>query len=77
MSMAEKKSKIIIEDVDDNGLMKFSMEGDIRGCANLIAQHYVTEHAFRKAVDYAMRCIMEMGVGLLERQREKDMGDGD
>lgn len=75
--MGEKKSKIIIEDVDDNGLMKFTMEGSIRGCANLIAQHYVTEHAFRDAVNTAMRCIMAMGVGLLERQRAKDMGDGD
>ena len=75
--MAEKKSKIILEDVDDNGLMNFTMEGDIRGCANLIAQHYVTEHAFREAVDAAMRCIMSMGVDLLERQREKDMDDGD
>lgn len=75
--MAEKKSKIIIEDVDDNGLMNITMEGDIRGFANLIAQHYVTEHVFRKAVDAAMRCIMTMGVDLLERQREKEMDDGD
>lgn len=77
LSMDEKKSKIIIEDVGDNGLMSFSMEGDIRGCANLIAQHYVTERAFREAVNAAMRCILEIGVDLLEQQRAKDMGDED
>lgn len=75
--MEKKKSKIIIEDVDDNGLMRLCMEGSILGCANLIAQNYVDDSDFREAVNRAMRCIMEMGVELLDRQRAKDMGDED
>lgn len=74
--MAEKKSKIILED-GDNDKHRLVMEGSINGCANLIAQNYVGDSDFREAVNRAMRCIMEMGVDLLERQRAKDMGDGD
>jgi hypothetical protein len=74
--MAEKKSKIILEDRDNNK-HRLVMEGSIDGCANLIAQNYVGDSYFREAVNRAMRCIMEMGVELLEQQQAKDMGDED
>jgi hypothetical protein len=74
--MEEKKARIVIEYVGD-GLMQFAMEGNRLECVNLIAQHMVTEPAFMEAVDMAVRTIMAMGVELLARQREKDMGDGD
>lgn len=74
--MEEKKARIVIEAVGDD-LMRFTMEGDRLECANLIAQHMVTEPAFMEVVDMAVRTVMAMGVELLARQREKDMGDGD
>lgn len=74
--MKEKKSKIILEDRDNNK-HRLVMEGNINGCANLIAQNYVGDSDFREAVNRALRCIMEMGVELLEQQQAKDMGDGD
>lgn len=74
--MAEKKSKIILEDRDNNK-SRLVMKGDTYGCANLIAQNYMGDPCFREAVNRAMRCVMEMGVALLERQQAKDMGDED
>lgn len=74
--MEEKKSKIIIEDRDNNK-HRLVMEGTINGCANLIAQNYVGDSDFREAVNRAMRCVIEMGVELIEQQQAKDMGDGD
>ena len=74
--MAEKKSKIILED-EDNDKHRLVMEGNINGCANLIAQNYVGDSDFREAVNRAMRCIMEMGVELLDQQQSKDMSDED
>lgn len=76
MIMEEKKSKIILEDKDD-GMCRLVMDGDLYGCANMIAQNYVTEPEFRKAVNMAMHTVMQMGVELLERERAKDMGDED
>lgn len=74
--MEEKKARIVIEDVGD-GRMRFTMEGDRLECANLIAQHMVTEPAFMKVVDMAVRTVMAMGVELLAQQRAKDMDDED
>lgn len=74
--MEEKKSKIIIEDRDNNK-HRLVMEGTINGCANLIAQNYVGDSDFREAVNRAMRCVIEMGVELIEQQQAKDMDDGD
>lgn len=71
MSMAEKKSHIIIEsDVDS---VRLDIEGTKEDCSYMIAHYYISNSEFRLVVNKALESVMRMGINLLK----KDMADGD